>query len=248
MPDTYKGLLPTYIRKDLFEDRIRVHGQQVEWYKASKCGCIDPHTGQPKVDISGNPRCQLCHGAGFLYADPIEYVILLQSVVPRREFAQWGTIKVGDLVASIPEKVKVERNGRFFWDTLDLYANVAENDLFVLKNVRERFSEVLVKGSRDRVRAGVDVELMRLYTTDDVINEYAENTHFTFGTDGTVTWLGDPGVPPDGAVYVVEYTGRPSYVVWQALAQPRNPDLGLMLPKRLILRRRDRVEPGDLVP
>jgi hypothetical protein len=225
-----------------FEELILRRGRKVLWQEAVMCSCSN--NGHPLYD------CKACMGVGYTLAQPIEDVVLLQSVTSSKDFeAQAGMFELGDAVmtvgAYVPEANPVTGNlNRTSKGRKNLLFHVGQGDIITLTDDEYKTSEVLIKGTpifgrqADTLLNEEVLEILRIQKSDPVtgaISVYARGTDFTFNKN-IINWSG-VNKPADGENYTVVYTHRPSFTVFTQLPTPRYQD-GQDLPKKVALRYR----------
>jgi hypothetical protein len=85
-----------------FEDMIRRHGRIVRWEEAVTCSCINMESGQAQYE------CNACKGKGYTLAEPVEDLVLFNSIVHNKQFEEMaGVFEVGDAVMSVGKNVPI---------------------------------------------------------------------------------------------------------------------------------------------
>lgn len=225
-----------------YEDLIFRRGRQVKWQEAITCSCSS--NGHP------NYECEACKGMGYTLEDPIEDVVLLQSITHNQDYQEMaGIFEVGDAVLTIgryvPEsnpttgllnKASRGRKNPLF--------EIGTGDIITLTDDEYKTSEVLIKGTpifgreSDTLLNEDVVEVRRIQQSNSVTGEitiYTKDTDYTV-EGNRINWLG-VNQPDEGDNYTVLYTHRPSFTVFTQLPTPRHQD-GQDLPRKVAVRYR----------
>lgn len=225
-----------------FEELILRRGRNVRWQEAVTCSCAN--NGHPLYD------CKACMGMGYTLAEPIEDVVLLQSVTSSKDFeASAGMFEVGDAVmtvgAYVPEVNQATGNlNRASKGRKNMLFHVGQGDLITLTDDEYKTSEVLIKGTpifgrqADTLLNEEVTDVLRIQKSDPEtggIQVYGKDTDYTF-ENNVIKWLG-VNQPTNGENYSVVYTHRPVFAVFTQLPTPRYQD-GQDLPKKVALRYR----------
>lgn len=194
-----------------FLDQI---GATVTWRKASECPCRNTRTGGSDVD------CPVCEGLRYLWDPGVTTTIGVQGIKADRKFAGFAEWEKGDMLATIPSDSPA-------------YA-VGEYDRFAIDQAEFRFSTILTKGTKDRLKYSTIHTIDRLWAiVGGVAVDYVEGTHFDL--EGNLIVWGAGAGPADGTQYSVRYFAVPEYFVYLAMPQDRIQG-NLNLPKRVPLR------------
>lgn len=232
------------IHADKYEELILRRGRRVQWQESITCSCINLDSGQPAYE------CKVCNGKGYTLSDPIEDVVLLQSVTNSREFDEMaGIFQVGDAVLTVgyyvPEvNPQTGLLNRAAPGRKNPIYQIGENDLITLTDDEYKTSEILIKNTpiygrpADTLLNESIVEVRLVRTSDPstgVITTYTKDVDFTLNAN-QIVWQG-VNIPSDGEQYTVQYTHRPVFTVFTNLPTPRFQD-GQDLPRKVALRYR----------
>lgn len=225
-----------------YEELILRRGRKVLWQEATTCSCSS--TGHP------NYECKACMGMGYTLSEPIEDVVLLQSVTHNQDFQEMaGIFEIGDAVLSVgayvpeanPETGLLNKASR---GRKNLIFRIGQGDLVTVTDDEYKTSEVLTKGlpifgrPAETLLNEEVVDVIRIQKSDPYTGEitvYAKGTDYTFEKNNIV-WQG-VNQPTDGEAYTVVYTHRPVFTVFTQLPTPRYQD-GQELPKKVAIRYR----------
>ncbi len=218
------------IDNERIADLVKTHGLTVKYYQASLCPCVAENRGHP------DPTCDCLNG--FRYASPLNVKILRTGMNANKALGEAGRVLEGSAFFTVPYLVTEDE---IDYTPCEIYNRVGVGDVIVCPSERKmRDRDILVKGTRDKLRAFSVTEVLKVLSAQ---KEYVEDADFEvqgLGTDSVaINWL-DPGVP-DGLYYTVEFSGPINYVVWDAVASDRGSD-DEMLPKRLMCRIRNYVD------
>jgi hypothetical protein len=171
-------------------------GQQVRWWAAIPCECVDPPTGQR------DSNCTLCEKDGFRYLeqeipDGIDgrpaRAIFYETTVAHQD-AEFGLIQVGQTAVSV------------FRDEIDL----RRKHILVGLHFVEPEGKVVVRGSGDIdvLTTGV-VKSISLVTQGAMV--YGPDLHYR-PTETGIEWI-HATRPAPGSRYSVAFDFHPRYVV-----------------------------------
>jgi hypothetical protein len=232
------------INAQKYEELLLRRGRTVKWQESITCSCVNIDSGQPLYE------CKVCNGKGYTLSDPIEDVVLLQSVTNSREFDEMaGVFQVGDAVLTVgyyvpevnPSTGLLNRTSK---GRKNLIYSIGENDLITLTDDEYKTSEVLIKNTpiygrpADTLLNSDIVEVRLVRKSDPVTGDitlYTKDVDFTLN-GAQVVWQG-VNQPNDGEQYTVQYTHRPVFTVFTSLPTPRFQD-GQDLPRKVALRYR----------
>ncbi|WP_175787423.1 hypothetical protein [Burkholderia anthina] len=201
---------------DAFNTFLGGIGQAYNWYQATRCPCIDPHSGAAK------PNCQLCFGKGYQFASAVPGVAGLSGQKTQRAWEQSGNYERGDIVVTIPSDTPLYAIGQF--------------DRITALSATNPFSLVLTSGMAAKERLIFAVQSI---TGVSWIN--AAGTGMvqggipTVNANGTLSWP-NGGQPPAGVQYTIKGTKFLDYFCFGEYAQNRAHNGGLTLPRRVVLR------------
>lgn len=225
-----------------YEDLILRRGRMVKWQEAVTCSCINFDSGQPQYE------CHACKGRGYVLADPIEDVVLVQSVTHNKEFEQMaGMFEIGDAIMTVGHTVPLINPKTGFVNKVDKgrqnpIFHCGMYDLITLTDDEYKTSEVLIKGEplytrpadtliNEDIVSVLSIRQMNPLTGD--VRIFEKDTDYTWNGN-KIEWVG-VNQPQDGEQYTVQYTHRPVFVILKQLPTPRYQD-GQDLPKRVALR------------
>lgn len=227
-----------------FEDKIRRRGRIVKWQEAIVCSCVNMDSGSPDYN------CEACKGLGQTYAEPVEDLALIQSIVHSKAFEETvGAFELGDAMMTVGHKVPATNPATGYLDAtkpgrLNPLFHVGMYDIITLTDDVYKTSEVLVKGQNIYARPAdtllnVDVLDVTAIRTSDrvtgVITSYEQGTDYVV-EGNVIKWVGD-NQPMYGEQYSVQYTHRPSFIVLVQLPTQRYQDKQ-ELPRSVVLRYR----------
>ena len=227
-----------------FEDMIRRHGRKVRWEEAVTCSCVNMDSGH------ANYECNACNGKGYTLAEPVEDLVLFNSIVHNKQFEEMaGVFEVGDAVMSVGKHVPVPNPVTGRMDLMGVgrpnpIYHVGMYDLITLTDDEYKTSEVLVKGEAIYARPADTllnedvVDVLSVRQSNPITGEvkvYTKDEDYTWESN-VIIWQG-VNVPMDGEQYTVQYTHRPVFTVFTNLPTPRHQD-GQDLPKRVAVRYR----------
>jgi hypothetical protein len=192
------------------------------YYAASICPCNAKNGGTP------DPQCSQGCTLGWQYADPVACEIIRTSPNLRAIPQEIATIFIGGARITIPELLKSgEPNPAF--------VNVHRGDVFSITRFPERHSDVLLRGTRDKLWA-FDVQSLVLIRDEDGV-EYAEGGDFLL-SDGELLWESGRG-PAVGKYYSCEFVAATQFIIYMTQATHRGGDgTGAVLPKTVLAVRR----------
>lgn len=224
-----------------FEELILRRGRQVKWQEAVACSCINIDNGSPTYG------CLACKGKGYTLADPVEDIVLIQSVTHNKEFeAMAGMFEIGDAVMSVGAKVPLYNLQTGLINKVDPgrpnpIFHCGMYDIITLTDDEYKTSEVLVKGTDNYGRPADTLlnedilEIKSVRKSDPytgIVHTY-EASNYTL--DGKVVRWNGTDEPAQGEQYTVQYTHRPAFIILKQLPTPRYQD-GQDLPKKVALR------------
>jgi hypothetical protein len=155
-----------------------------------------------------------------------DYLIGVSRVVLNQQFAQFGEWEQGDMIATVP--------ARDVCGTVQEIYGIGDMDRVTLLDSVIRRNFVGTRGQQDVLLGRVVRIVMDAFYLDSGSPvPLAEGIDFRV-TGNVVEWL--RGTTPDGTAYSLRYIACPECFVWKTLEQPRAHDLGLALPKKVILR------------
>lgn len=196
-----------------FNTMIGDMGQDVLWYRANQCPCVNQHSG------ASRHTCKLCHGVGRFFDDPRASRIGVASQRIQKQWATFGVYEQGDMVCSIPSDSPMYDMGH--------------GDRVVMLNAQDQFQVVLQRGLRDSVKPFEVARIARVFWLgqDDKL---VEGGIPEVSKDGTLTFT--TGAPPAGKTYTVVGYKRPDYHCWGEMPSDRGFHGGVALPRRVVLR------------
>lgn len=193
------------------------------YYAASICTCNAKNGGNP------DPLCPYCVQGWVYNADGPVAVEIVRTAPNLRAIPQEiATIFIGGARITIPELLKSGESNPAF-------ANVHRGDVFAITAFLERHSDVLLRGTRDKLWA-FEVSSIVLVRDEDGV-EYAESGDFLL-SDGTLLWESGRG-PAVGKYYSCEFQAPAQFIVYGAEPTHRGGgNSGAVLPKTVLAVRR----------
>lgn len=225
-----------------FEDMILRRGRIVKWQESIACSCLNLSSGQP------THACNACNGKGYTLEDPVEDIVLVQSVTHNKEFEEMaGLFELGDAIMTVGARVPVFNKDTGFVNKLapgrpNPIFHCGMYDLITLMDDNYKTSEVLVKGT-EMYRRPADtllnedvLDVLMIRKSDPItgeITKYEKDVDYTW-EGNKIIWLG-VNEPADGEQYVVQYLHRPVFIILKQLPTPRHQDKQ-NLPKKVVIR------------
>lgn len=212
--------MPLRITDQNFSRTTEVYRQTVRYYAGSLCSCIAENNGVPALDCD----CIL----GYRYPETPEIITAIRQNVDLKILKlPSGRIYDGGASFTIPKSF----NGR----EQNAWRTLAHGDIIALENKQRRDTDILRKGSRDKLLA---------FDVKEILSVSSRSVKFIEGADYTVQGtniIWDPdseNQPSEGDYYAVEFICNQQYKVWEMGGKERGTD-GDELPKRVncILRR-----------
>jgi hypothetical protein len=205
---THAGIDVKKLRADFkpeqFTRALQQHGKRVVWRKAMVCPCLNPVTGQAKVD------CPNCDNSGFIYVDRMEIRALMLSFdKTTRIYEKFGMWISGEVQVTVEQAYRM-----VYRDSIEMV-----DDLM-------GFNEVIKKGDRHGRRsvleAGVDTARYRIQNLNKVLICDADDNvipleigyHLELNEHGQIVWRA-PGnkLVNDGQTLSLHYDFHPVYIV-----------------------------------
>jgi len=229
LEDRHKALNVKKTRSDFrdeeFERTIQQHGKRVVWRKSMICPCLNPVTGQKKLD------CSNCDGSGFIYVDPLEIrALMLRFEKNTRIYEKFGMWVAGEC------QVTVEHHYRLgFRDSLECVDDMMN------------FNEIIKKGDRHGRRSelptGIDTARYRIQNLTKALIIDASNNivaldigyHLEVNEHGQIKWKA-PGkkLVSDDQFVSLHYDFHPVYMVISHPHAIRSDVRGTKVPKETV--------------
>jgi hypothetical protein len=187
-----------------FVRTIQQHGKRIVWRKAMVCPCIQPTTGQARVD------CPNCDTSGFIYVDNMDIrALMLAFEKSTRIYEKFGLWVSGEVAVTVEH---VYRLG--YRDSLEMIDEMMN------------FNEVIQKGDRHGRRSvlenGIDTARYRIQNLTKVVTCDSSNNivaldvgyHLEVNEHGQIVWRA-PGkkIVNDGQFISLHYDFHPVYIV-----------------------------------
>ncbi len=178
--------------KDAFEQLIEVHGNCVDWEKATQCpNFIDNDRDQHTLD------CPTCGDAnGYVYYETIRTKTVMQALKLEHVFRAEGRFDLGTVIVTSFADCDIQ-----IWDKLTMVDST------------ERYNEIVTRSEvtgnlTDTTRYSIDA--MNIIQTPETI--FVEDVDFII-TDGEIVWLSATTSPTPGDVFTIDYVHHPVYVI-----------------------------------
>jgi len=216
------------IDKNIKKSRVRFE-QTVLYYPSRLCSCIGENNGIPLPNHTCNQ--------GFYYDAPETIKVIRTQISHKYLNTPQGRILNGGATFTIPKY----NNGaeQLAWKT------IAHGDIIVVSNKSKRDTDVLIRGTRDKLYAFDVKEILSIYRNT---TQYVVTTDFTTSIKSSVAgqltsinWVSGKG-PADGESYTVEFIAAQQFRVWDDQGQSRGTDSD-ELPKKVLCTIRRFVSP-----
>lgn len=201
---------------DEFNTFLTGIGQQVQWRRAFACPCVNPNTGQAKIN------CPVCKGKAKVWQDPVDTVVGVVSGNVVNKWQQFGLADPGDVILSIPSSSPAYEIGPY--------------DRVKFMNRTEPFSHNIVKGVNEKIRFSV-VAIDKVFILTDNGATLTEVAPPAINPDGSLNWAGVP--IPDGATFSIAGRRHTEYFCFPDSFFGRPHHAGAALPRKVVLRRFD---------
>lgn len=197
-----------------FNTHLNEMGQDVAWRRAHACPCVNPASGQPKVN------CKHCLGKGRIWKLPVPARTGVAGGNVMKKWVDFGGYAEGDVIVSIPSDSPLYAVGPF--------------DRVLFLNRTEPFSQNVVKGVNEVIKFPVlELEQVSYIAGDDVVDAPLP----LILPDGSLEWSGVE--LPDGVTFSITGRRRAEYFCWPQTLLDRPHSFGLALPRKVVLRRFD---------
>ena len=207
---------PTGLDAEVFRKLHRQRGKKYAWWKAFRCDCANPITGE------ADPGCALCERNGRQYIPQFVHPSFRALFDEAKE--EWSDEEFGRFAVGAT-KISVMPDESF----------LARYDRIVQLEGRLVARETLKRGAGDRetvarrfvpqfigVRQGATI-----YRRDiDYLLSLPYDQH------PQIVWLDEGDKPAPGAAYIAEYLYQPSFLFVGASKPPRPGKNGILLPLR----------------
>lgn len=204
------------LNPDDFNSFLNGMGQNVQWRRAFACPCVNPKSGQAKVN------CIACSGKGRIWpGDPVAGVTGVAGGQAHKQWMAYDIADMSDVILSVPSDSPLYAIGPF--------------DRVMFVNRTEPFSLNIVKGVNEKIRFYVTELEKVLYLLPDGSAADAEPPQVL--GDGSLDW--DAVEVPDGATFSVTGRRRTEYFCMPDTPFDRPHHAGATLPRRVVLRRFD---------
>lgn len=187
-----------------FERVLQQHGKRMAWRKAMICPCLNPKTGQAKVD------CENCDTSGFIYVDKINVrALMLRFEKTTRIYEKFGLWVSGEAEVTIEQQYRLG-----YRDSLELTDDMMNFNEIIKKGDRHGRRSVLPEGT-DTARYRIQ-SLTKVLTIDDSDNIVVVEPgfHLNINEHGQIEWTaaGDK-IVADDAFISIHYDFHPVYIV-----------------------------------
>lgn len=205
---------PSYPRypqldSEIIKDFIEQHSSSIRYWKAMRCPCTMPETGQP------NPACHSCRGLGWFHqafqTEPIYQRAQVHSRGSSKRDGTGGKFITGSVsITFLPGVIPADG------DIIQVCADVE-----VINDEHHILGSTLTDGSTAeilRFRDVICVEDVALYTPGKVQAEIIERADWSFDESQRRIVFAKP-LPP-GTRYSLRYKARPEYMVMEGTVRP----------------------------
>jgi hypothetical protein len=201
---------------------IARRGMDVTYLPSRLCSCVGK---------DGTPRagCDCINGVRYDLDKTQELRVLKTGMDYKRMPTELVNAMLGGANITVP-RYAYDKDCK--WSEVDVWQKASLNDIFIVKNARQRATDICVRGVRDSIRtyslAFDDRENPLVLSISKEADIYdAEN--YSVDRNGVITWASGEG-PADGEYYAVEFIENPHYVVWIALEMVRGHDASYDMP------------------
>lgn len=182
-----------------FQQMVCGMGHRAHWLQSTLCPCQNTHTGG--ADLT----CSLCGGVRFLWSDPVEVVIGVQTQQQRRRWAPMTEWLEGDAIVTIPPESPA--------------MDAKEYDRFVILDARYPYVAILKRDTKDIVKHALIHRVNAVWAIiNDARVDFIEDVDYRINGN-QVVWL--TGTLPSAQQYTIEYDAAPEYYVYQELSRSR---------------------------
>lgn len=174
-------------------DLIKIYGKKLKYYSGRLCSCVGE---------SGTPQLKCTCNLGYRYELPEEIWGIRQKVSSKILNTPAGRIYDGGAQFTIPKFYKGILQKAFY--------KLSHGDIICIEGKYKRDSDVLLKGTRDRLFA---FDVQEIISVSQLDVEYRQGIDFEM--DGvSFVWLNGGNKPEEESYYSVEYTSYQQYKVW----------------------------------
>ncbi len=193
--DSSTDVAPVQFNPENYANLIKSHGVPVVWEKSMLC----PSRTNAVKPGGHDPTCKLCDGSGYVFFEPINTIMVIQSASLEQNYYIQGRFDSGTAtITALPE------NKISYWDRI------------VLPNTVMRYTDLVfrrVGTLTDPVRYSV-VELLRVQSGPQVF-EIGKDFKLK---DGQIVWTKNAKRrPADGVSYSILGNRNPVYLVMDML-------------------------------
>lgn len=177
-----------------FTDVMSIYGLSAKYYHARLCSCVGENNGVPLA----SDDCEM----GFRYADSEDIQVIRTNTQRSVANTPAGLIYDASIVITVPKYYGTTYQKA--WEVL------GHGDIFLFPNKIQVMTDILKKGSRDKIFA---------FDVKEVLSVSVRNTIFTRGVDytlddRTIVWSDEAQID-NGQPYSVEFKCSQQYRVFQ---------------------------------
>jgi len=211
-------------REGEFIKQIETHGVRLAWSRSSICPCA-PANDQTK---QSNPNCSLCHGEGFLFFRPSEYVapddVGEMDPTQQRILLDYKAVVIrGVMVSAMRQENAFDILGQWVLGSV-MITTRPENRLgyfdrlvaldAMLPYSQLAFSKSVTSGSTTVHRASLRYPAVQVNLCRSEAQEFKADVDFQITDAGDLEFLPLRNPPPDTRL-AVHYDHRPVFIVWE---------------------------------